>query len=199
MSATPAETGSATATTTSSGRLLAQAHAGDATAFGRLLGRCLPELTRWAHRRLPRWARTAADTSDLIQDAALHTFRRFGALDVRSRHALAAYLREAVRHRIADEHRRIGRRGVHEGLADDLTANATAPDEHAIEREREARYRDALARLSAQDRELIVAHVELEYSHEQIGCMTGRSRNAARMALERAIRRLAELMQPRDA
>ena len=59
----------------------------------------------------------------------------------------------------------------------------------------EARYRSALARLSPLDQMVIVGHVELEYSHEQLGVMLGRSRNAARMALHRAVRRLAEEMR----
>jgi len=54
-----------------------------------------------------------------------------------------------------------------------------------------ARYRAALARLKPADQEVIVAHVELDYTHEQLACMLGRSRNAARMALRRAIGRLA--------
>ena len=58
----------------------------------------------------------------------------------------------------------------------------------------EMRYRAALASLNTSDRELIVAHVELEYTHAQIGCMTGRSPNAARMALQRAVGRLAARM-----
>jgi DNA-directed RNA polymerase specialized sigma24 family protein len=61
--------------------------------------------------------------------------------------------------------------------------------------ESDARYRSALARLGARDREVIVAHVELDYTHEQLGCMIGRSPNAARMALRRAIDRLAEQMR----
>jgi RNA polymerase sigma factor (sigma-70 family) len=177
--------------------LLAQAHSGDRTALGRLVGRCLPALHRWAHRRLPRWARTAADTTDLVQDAALQTLRRGPTLDLRSRQALAAYLREAVRNRIRDEHRRFARRGTHDAASDAIVDRAPSPLDHALTRERSARYRAALARLTPQDRELIVAHVELDYTHEQLGCMTGRSRNAARMALERAVRRLAEQM--RDA
>jgi RNA polymerase sigma factor (sigma-70 family) len=182
-------------TTTSSGRLLARARIGDRTALGRLIGRCLPALTRWAHRRLPPWARTGADTSDLVQDAVLSTFRQSGALDLRSRRALAAYLREAVQNRIRDEHRRIARRGVHETLADTLVDRGPSPLDQALTREQDARYRAALARLSPRDRELIVAHVELDYTHAQLGCMTGRSRNAARMALDRAVRRLATQMR----
>jgi RNA polymerase sigma factor (sigma-70 family) len=177
--------------------LLAQGHSGDRTALGRLVGRCLPALHRWAHRRLPRWARTAADTTDLVQDAVLQTLRRGPTLDLRSRHALGAYLREAVRNRIRDEHRRFARRGTHTAASDAIVDRAPSPLDHALTRERGARYRAALARLTPQDRELIVAHVELDYTHEQLGCMTGRSRNAARMALERAVRRLAEQM--RDA
>jgi RNA polymerase sigma-70 factor (ECF subfamily) len=192
--ACPAESSS---TTTSSRRLLDRARTGDRSALGRLVGRCLPALTRWAHRRLPQWLRTAADTTDLVQDAVLRTLRQSRALDVRSRRALAAYLREAVQNRIRDEHRRIARRGVHDTLADTLADRGPSPLDQTLTREQDARYRAALAQLSPGDRELIVAHVELDYTHAQLGCMTGRSPNAARMALERAVRRLAAQM--RDA
>jgi RNA polymerase sigma factor (sigma-70 family) len=182
-------------TTTSSWRLLDRASIGDRTALGRLISRCLPGLTRWAHSRLPRWARTAADTTDFIQDAVLRTLRRSGTLDLRSRRALAAYLREAVQNRIYDEHRRIARRGVHDAPSDSLVDRDPSPLDRALTQEQDARYRAALARLRPRDRELIVGHVELGYTHAQLGCMTGRSRNAARMALERAVRRLAAQMR----
>jgi DNA-directed RNA polymerase specialized sigma24 family protein len=39
--------------------------------------------------------------------------------------------------------------------------------------------------------------MELDYSHDQLGCMIGRSPNAARMALRRAVGRLAEQMRDR--
>ena len=192
--ACPADSSS---TTTSSRRLLDRARTGDRSALGRLVGRCLPALKRWAHRRLPQWVRTAADTTDLVQDAVLRTLRQTRSFDVRSRHALAAYLREAVQNRIRDEHRRIARRGVHDTLTDTLADRGPSPLEQTLTREQDARYRAALAQLSPGDRELIVAHVELDYTHAQLGCMTGRSPNAARMALERAVRRLAAQM--RDA
>jgi RNA polymerase sigma factor (sigma-70 family) len=181
--------------TTSSWRLLDRSRSGDRTALGRLVGRCLPALTRWAHRRLPLWARTMADTADLVQDAALRTLQQTSALDLGSRRALAAYLRAAVQNRVRDEHRRIARRGVHETLADTLVDREPSPLERALTREQDARYRAALSQLDARDAELIVAHLELDYTHAQLGCMTGRSPNAARMALERAVRRLAAQMR----
>jgi DNA-directed RNA polymerase specialized sigma24 family protein len=86
---------------------------------------------------------------------------------------------------------------VHDTLSERLVDQSPSPLDRALIQEQDARYRAALARLGLRDRELIVAHVELGYTHAQLGCMTGRSRNAARMALERAVRRLAAQM--RDA
>lgn len=179
---------------TPSSRLIARARQGDRTALGRLVGRCVPQLERWAHRRLARWVRTVADTPDVVHDAILHTLRRSDRIDLRSQQALAAYLRKAVDNRIKDEHRRFATRGDHDPLSDALIDSAPSPLERTLVLEREARYRSALMRLDAPDRELIVAHVELDYTHAQLACMSGRSPNAARMALRRAICRLAEEM-----
>jgi RNA polymerase sigma factor (sigma-70 family) len=178
-------------------RLLARARRGDSSALGQLVSRCLPQLRQWAHGRLPQWARSAADTSDLIQDALVRTLARLDAFQPQGRHALAAYLREAVRNRIRDEHRRAARWGMPHALSDTLVAHEVSALDSAMMSETERRYRTALARLGQRDRELIVAHVELDYSHEQLGCMIGRSPNAARMALCRAIDRLAACMGER--
>lgn len=174
-----------------SDQLLARARLGDVAALGRLLAREAPGVRRWARGRLARWARTAADTTDLVQDAVVRTLRRGDALDLRSTSALAAYLRSAVVRRICDEHRRFARQGPPTDDMRKLADPAPSPAAQLEQRERERRYLAALARLDPHDRELIVAHVELDYSHEQLGCMTGRSANAARMALSRAVQRLA--------
>src|SRR5204863_9159901 len=94
-----------------------------------------------------------------------------------------------------DQHRRIGRRGMPPRLSDTPADSMPPPLDRAITSAMEARYRAALDRLTPLDREVIVAHLELDYSHEQLGCMLGRSRDAARMALRRAIGRLAEQMR----
>lgn len=179
---------------TASDCLLASARRGDASALAQLVVRCAPSLQRWAHGRLPRWARTAADTSDLIQDTLLRTLGRLHAFEPRGRRALAAYLRETVRNRIRDEHRRVARWRAG-ALPDTLAARGPSPLDRAMTVELEARYRAALARLAPRDREVVVAHVELDYTHEQLGCMLDRSPNAARMALRRAVGRLAEHMR----
>lgn len=174
----------------SSSDSLGRHHGG--TAAARLLERCVPALQRWAHGRLPRWARTIADTSDLVHDVLLRSMPRLHRFDNRGDEALAAYLREAVRNRIRDEHRAIARRGTARALSESLADPAPSPVDRAVRADMERRYLEALASLSPADRDLIVAHVELDYTHQQLGCMTGRTANAARMALHRAVGRLAD-------
>ena len=176
-------------------RLLYAAQHGDSRAVGELFARYWPRLRRWAHGRLPRWVRTNADTTDLVQEAFVGALRNLDAFEPRSAHALAAYLRTAVRNRIRDEHRRIARRGPVAMAGDELAAVDGSPLESLLQAERMRRYRAALETLSERDRELLVAHVELAYSHAQLGLMTGRSPNAARMALQRAVERLAAALE----
>jgi RNA polymerase sigma factor (sigma-70 family) len=160
-----------------------------------LLVRCLPRLHRLAHGRLPRWVRSIADTADIVHDVVLRSLGRLPAIEQRDEGAIAAYLAEAVRNRIRDEHRRIARWGATEPPTADLRGRDASPFDLAAREQMERRYRTAMARLNPLDQALIVGHVELEYSHDQLAVMTGRSRNAARMALQRAIRRLAEEMR----
>jgi RNA polymerase sigma factor (sigma-70 family) len=169
---------------------MARARRGDRSALGVLVARCLPDLRRWTHRRVPRWIRAAVDTGDLVQDAVLATLSRRDAFQPQGRRALASYLRTAVRNRMIDEQRRARRWIATDGF-DDVPAGGLSPLRATIDAETRRRYREALARLSRRDQELLVAHFELDYSHAQLGCMTGLSPHAARMALTRAIGRLA--------
>src|SRR2546428_405791 len=91
-------------------RLIERARAGDELALGQLFARHLRPLRRWASGRLPKWARSIADTDDLVQDTLLQTFKRIEAFEPRHAGALHAYLRQAVLNRIRDELRRKGRR-----------------------------------------------------------------------------------------
>src|SRR5688500_18953106 len=87
-------------------RLLEQAREGDTAALDALFARYVGPLRRWASGRLPRWARDAADTQDLVQDTLLQTLKRIGDFESRREGALQAYLRQAVMNRIKDLIRR---------------------------------------------------------------------------------------------
>jgi RNA polymerase sigma-70 factor (ECF subfamily) len=175
--------------------LLTQARAGDREALDALFARYLPGLRRWAHGRLPGWARDMADTSDLVQDTLLQTFRHLDEFDHRGAGALHAYLRQAVLNRIRDELRKAARRPVTVEADQGLTDSQRSPLDLAIGADLVARYDRALATLSADDRELLVARIDFALSYAEVAEATGRpSANAARMAVSRALVRLAEVM-----
>ena len=83
--------------------LVLRAQAGDRAAVEALLQRCIPQLKRWAHGRLPAAARGSLDTGDLVQETVLHVLRRLDTFEPRHVGAMQAYLRQSVLNRIRDE------------------------------------------------------------------------------------------------
>lgn len=178
-------------------QLLVRAQRGDREALEQLFERLFPALRRWARGRLPAGARGALDTADLVQEAFANAFRRLPRFEPRRRQALQAYLRQAIRNRIRDEARRVGRRGVPEELAQTPPGGGASPLDQALARESLTRYQEALARLKAGEQELITGRFELGYSYEQLALATDRpSADSARMAVRRALLRLAQEMGP---
>ncbi|HEY7499244.1 MAG TPA: sigma-70 family RNA polymerase sigma factor [Vicinamibacterales bacterium] len=176
--------------------LLTRVKAGDRAALDRLLARCLPALRRWAHGRLPASARDLQDTADLVQDTIVSALKRLDRFEPRHEGALQAYLREALVNRIRDIMRKKGRRPQQTELPDDLAGDATSPLEQILGDEKMARYDAALARLRPADREAIIARLELQYRYEDLAVALGKpSANAARVAVSRAIQRLADEMR----
>jgi len=174
-------------------RLLERARSGDREALEQLFSRHIPVLRRWASGRLPRWARDIADTQDLVQETVLQTFKRVGEFQPRGEGALQAYLRQALMNRIRNEFRHVRRRPAHEDLNEEAAGDQISPLEAAIRQEQLDRYDAALSRLSDQQRDLIVARLEVGLTYEEIAEAVGKpSWNAARMATARALLRLAE-------
>lgn len=187
--------GDARLSMTASGELLRRARIGDPHALDRLFSRYLPALQRWAHRRVPLWARNAADTGDIVQDTLLHTFTNLDSFEAQREGALLGYLRRALLNRVRDQFRHAARHPT--GALEDVHADRGAsPLDTAIDRDDRRRYTAALARLRAADRTAIVARVELGYDYDQLALLLGkRSAEAARLAVRRALVRLAADMQ----
>jgi RNA polymerase sigma-70 factor (ECF subfamily) len=178
--------------------LLERARAGDTEAMDALIARFLPRLRRWATGRLPRWARDLADTHDLVQETVIQAFRRLDTFEVRGDGALQAYLRQVLLNRIRTEIRRAGRRPALDALDSQTSDRGPSPLEAAIGTEALARYEAGLAGLRPNDREIVIARAELGLTNEEIAEAFGKpSPNAARMAVERALFRLAKAMQER--
>jgi RNA polymerase sigma-70 factor (ECF subfamily) len=101
-----------------------------------------------------------------------------------------------VLNRLRDELRRQGRQPATTNLDDIDVESAESPLEHAIGREAVEAYEQALERLKPEDREAIIARVELGYSYDELAVMLDKpTADAARKAAERALVRLAEEMK----
>jgi len=180
-----------------SAELLARAKAGDTRAMSTLFRRHGPELRQWARGRLPRWARSVADTTDVVQDVLLRTFRRIERFEDRGRGALRGYLRRSVMNRIQDEMRKVVRRptGPLEDRLLDLPGEQPTPFESAVDAQRVRHYKAALATLSEEERLLVVGRIELGFNYDQLALIGGRATpEAARQAVRRAVKKLAERM-----
>jgi len=173
--------------------LVMSARNGDRMALEALLERCLPPLRRWAHGRLPAYARGTVDTGDLVQEAAMHVLARLDKFEPRHVGAMQAYLRMSVINRIRDEIRRVGRRPEVVELAAEPPGEMISPLEAVIREEAYDRYRSALEKLRARDREMVVARVEAQWSISEIAEGFGMaSFDAARVAVSRSLKRLTE-------
>lgn len=181
--------------TSTTRNLLVRVRGGDREALDTLFARLVPSLQKWARGRLPRWARRGADTSDLVQDALVSTFVRIDGFEPRRKHALRAYLQQAIRNRIRDAIRHSSRHAAVSIDDMDLLEGHGTPLEEAIGHESARRYRAALEQLPADEQELIVGRIELGYSYDQLALASGRpTPDAARMAVKRALLRLADLI-----
>jgi len=179
----------------SSDELRDRAKGGDPAALDELLRRYLPPLRGWASGRLPRRARDLSDTQDLVQDAVFNALKHLQNFTPRHDGALFAYLRQAVMNKIRDEIRGTGRRPTSVALPDHLPVGAPSPLEQAIGREAVDRYESALATLDGDDQAAIVARLELGFSYGELATTLGKtSPDAARMAVQRALARLATQM-----
>jgi RNA polymerase sigma factor (sigma-70 family) len=176
--------------------LIERAREGDQDSLERLMARHLGPLRRFVSGRLPHWARDLSDTDDLVQDTLLRTFKKIENIDIRGVGALQAYLRQAVMNRLRDELRRKGRAPVHvahEGLEFEAEGS---PLEEAMGREAFERYQAALARLRPEEREAIIARVEMDYSYAELAEILGKpTPDAARKAAQRALVKLAAEMR----
>jgi RNA polymerase sigma-70 factor (ECF subfamily) len=187
--------GAAAASNPTSLELLRRARSGDTQALNRLFERYLPQLARWAHQRVPAWARNAEDTGDLVQETILHGFRHLQTFEPQRQGALLGYLRRALVNRIRDQFRRASRHPMAE-LQDRYFDSSASPLELTIDQDDRRRYDVAMNRLRKSDRSAIVGRIELGYSYEQLAVMLGKpTAEAARLAVRRALVRLGREMQ----
>jgi RNA polymerase sigma-70 factor (ECF subfamily) len=180
--------------------LLERVKGGDADALDQVFARYLPALRRWASGRLPRWTRDLMSTDDLVQETFIRVMKGINRFEMRHEGALHGYLRQAIVNRVRDEVRRGKRAPALTDLNEHHADRDATPLELAIGEEALQRYEAALTRLREEDREAVVARVEMGLSYQEIADALGKpTAEAARMAVSRALMRLAREMEPGNA
>jgi RNA polymerase sigma-70 factor (ECF subfamily) len=182
---------------TSSQELVRRFQNGHQESLERLWARYLPRLKRWAHGRLPRSGRGAASTDDLIQDAFVRSLAHLRTIEPRSTHGVFAYLRMIILNQVRDYARQGKRRPPGEELQE-MDAVDTGPSvlDDLVGRETMDRYTRALATLAEEDQDIILAFVELRLKDKELAELFQKpSSDAARMARNRAVARLARAME----
>jgi len=175
--------------------LLEQARGGSAEALDRLLGRYVHPLRRWAHNRLPYWARNLGDTEDLVQEAVAQTLKQLPRLRIERQGGLHAYLKAAILNRMRTELRNTRRRPQRTELDPELPGSLPSALDLAMTNERRDRYERALARLSQSDREAIIARFEFGFSGSELAAALHKpTTDAARMTVTRAVLRLTRIL-----
>jgi len=176
--------------------LVLRAKTGDERARDLLIERYQARLRRWAHGRLPPSARGAHETHDLVQDTLLQVLNNLDRFNPRHEGAFQGFVRTILANQIRDLARRWNRRGIADSIeGDELPGHGVSPLDEAIGSEIRARYEAALMRLRPEDRELIIARIELGLPYKEMVEMFNKpSVSAVTMAVNRAVVKLAQEM-----
>ena len=178
--------------------LLERVQAGDEAAGHRLIQRYLPVLQRWARGRLPASARGMVETDDLVQVTLLRALKRMEGFEQRHEGAFFAYLRRILLNVLRDEIRRSQRKPGGEPIDEGLPDPAPSLLEEIAGKQVMDAYEDALALLPEKQQEAVILRVEMGMTHPEVAEALGMpSANAARMAVSRALVRLAEVLDER--
>lgn len=180
----------------STATLLSLLRKGDDAARERLVARYLPMLRRWAHGRLPQFARDLNDTNDLVQITLLSALKHLDQFESQHEGALLAYLRTSLMNAIRGEMRRVGRAGVVVPLPENSEALDVAPPVPRLDSDEWLDYENALAKLPQHKREAVLLRLEFGMSYAEIAAALDRpSEAAASMMVSRALVELAQHLE----
>jgi RNA polymerase sigma-70 factor (ECF subfamily) len=178
---------------------------------GELLEGCRQYLLVIAEEELGNDLRAKAGASDLVQETFLEAQQGLDQFDGNSRDEFLAWLRQILLHRLAKlcrHYRRTQKRELSrecpafessQALLDDLyDSEATTPSGHAVRAEQAALVRQAVERLPADYRTVVVLRHRDRLKFSSIAARLDRSTDAVRMLWYRAISRLAQELEAYD-
>lgn len=190
--------------------LLAAARAGDGASRDQLFAACRSYLAVAAAAQAARSIRSKVDASDLVQQTLLEAHRDFARFQGETTAEWLAWLRRIMAHNASDNLRRFrgtakrsAGREVPFASPDDATLAPGAPEPAAedptpsqlfVLRDAELRVAEAMARLSADHRQVIILRNLERLPFDEVARRMNRTRPAAQMLWMRAIGKLQEIL-----
>ena len=188
-------------------QLLQEAQAGDGRAFEELFARHRPYLHQVVALRLDPRIRPRLDASDVVQEAQLDAFRRFRDFLERRPMPFRLWLRKTACERLLmlqRYHRLAARRSVDREvvipdesaflLVQKLFRGGSTPSKRLEHSETARRVREAMARLSEPDREILLMRNLEELSNQEAAEVLQIEPVAASQRYGRALLRLRKLL-----
>jgi RNA polymerase sigma-70 factor (ECF subfamily) len=179
--------------------LLRRAREGSREALDTVLGECGERLLAFIRLRLGPTLRGQLESRDILQVTLMHAFQHIDRFEGQSRKTLMAWLVGIAQNAIRDEadyqHRKrrdVSRTLPLDALGDGGAAEVRSEVSRLILKEEAMRLEAALESLDPDHREVILLRKYEELSFEEIGGRLGRSPDACRMLLARAMTALAE-------
>lgn len=192
-------------------QLLSQARGGDAGAVTRLLEQYRNYLSLLARIHIDQHLQSKADPSDLVQETFMHAVRDFPKFRGTTEAEFLGWLRKIVANngaKLVRHYRGTQRRDVtlerrlqddldqtSLGLAQGLVAADSSPSQQAARREAAVVLADALARLPADYREVMILHHLESRTIAETAQQMGRTIDSIKKLLARALIRLRGLMK----
>jgi RNA polymerase sigma-70 factor (ECF subfamily) len=191
-------------------KLLSEVRAGDPQAFGRLLTRHQHYLMRFIELRLDPRLRVRLDPADVVQDAQMEAIRRLPRYLQNQPLPFRLWLRQLAQDRLLNLRRaHIGsaRRSITREVSlpdnsaadfgSQLLASGSSPSQPLSRQELAQRVREAMARLSDSDQEvLLLRHFE-GLSNAEAAALLNLTPGAISKRYGRAVLRLHDLLFPR--
>lgn len=189
---------------------LTKARAGDPDARDRLFAACRSYLGLLARGNVDPWMRAKVDASDLVQQTLLDAHRDFDRFQGQTDQEWLAWLRQILNHNACDAVRHYGAAGKRAARREvrfqdhahpdsmrpefDPPATGDSPSQMAIHTESELLLAEAMDKLSADHREVIILRNIQRLPFEAVAEQLGRSRPATQMLWMRAIEKLKLLL-----
>jgi RNA polymerase sigma-70 factor, ECF subfamily len=177
----------------STGDLVRDAVAGQREAVEALYARAAPRILSYVRMRMGPSLRARLDSGDILQATLLKSFQRFDEFRGPGAPALMAWLARIAEREIldrADYHQRARRSSLREEplSGDDvLAARVTSVLSRLIRDERAERLEAAMDGLSDDHREIVLLRKFQELPFRDIAARLGKSEDACRMLLARAL------------